>query len=119
MVPGIVPEDRSGSFSKGEWRMKFSSWCGVAALLGLAACSGGQPVPLGEADLHAMFDKGAQVQFDKGTMTIFADKTVSREVTGSGQIDDGTWRIDGGKLCITWKSPAAPDSCLTEVRVGS
>ncbi len=99
--------------------MKVSSWCGVVAAVALAACSGGQPVPVADADLQSTFGNGAQVQFDKGSMTFFGDKTVSREMTGSAQIDDGTWRIDGGKLCIAWKSPAAPESCLTQVRVGS
>lgn len=103
--------------------MKVSSLLPAAALIALAACSSSQPAPLGEADLNAMFGKGAQVEFgdqgNKGTMTFFADKTVSREVAGKDQIDDGTWRIAGGKLCIAWKTPAAAESCLNQVKVGS
>jgi len=98
-------------------------WMAVGALLMLTACSGGQPVPVSDADLNAKLGKGAQAEFTagsaQGVMTFFADKSVAREAGDSGKIDDGTWRIADGKLCITWKSPAAPESCLAQVQVGS
>ena len=103
--------------------MKLTTWCAVGGLLALAACSAAQPVALSDADLNAMLANGAQAQFaagdKKGVLTFFGDKTVSREIGGSGQIDDGTWRVSGGQLCITWKSPAAPEACMTQVKVGS
>lgn len=99
------------------------NWFAAGTMVALAACSTAQPVPLSESDLNGMLSKGAQFEYtagaSKGTLLFFGDKTVSREAAGSGQIDDGTWRIAEGKLCITWKTPAAPESCLTQVRVGS
>lgn len=88
----------------------------------MVACSSAQPTPIGEADLNGMLSKGAQVEFMAGgvpgTMVFFGDKTVSREMNHSGQIDDGTWRVADGKLCITWKSPAAPEACYAQVKAG-
>jgi hypothetical protein len=102
--------------------MNLTRWIAAGAFLALTACSGGQPVPVSETDLNAILSSGAQADFTagsaKGVMLFFADKTVSREVAGSGQIDDGTWRVADSKLCITWKSPAAPESCLTQVKAG-
>jgi hypothetical protein len=99
------------------------NWFVAGTMVVLGACSTAQPVSLSEGDLNAMLSKGAQFEYtagaSKGTLLFFGDKTVSREVAGSNQIDDGTWRVADGKLCITWKTPAAAESCLTQVKVGS
>ncbi|HEX7926646.1 MAG TPA: hypothetical protein VF678_03580 [bacterium] len=95
----------------------------AGALVGLVGCAAAQPVPVSDADLNAKLGAGAQAEFmaggQKGVMTFFADRTVSREMGNSGQIDDGTWRVADGKLCITWKTPAAPEACMTQMKVGS
>lgn len=99
--------------------MKVAIGCAVAALVVLGACASSQPVPVSGNDLAMTMKQGLDAKTDKGTVTFYGDTTASMPMAGSNDIADGSWRVDGDKLCVTWKSPAMAESCGTLSKVGA
>lgn len=87
-------------------------------LLTLAGCDEA-PQPLDAGRLSALLSQDMILSFDtirfSGRVTLFADESAHLVIEGLGR-DDGTWWLQGDRVCSRWKQALRKRTRCVQVR---
>ena len=84
--------------------MKITIFAAVVLAVAAGAANGGESA-LSNRDMQALFPGTFSGEFDGYELVIRADSNGSLQGKAAGlYYDEGTWRLDGNRLCVSWNS---------------